>query len=170
MSQPYPPVGPTPDPYERFPLYTPPAYPEPAAPAAVPQSAALVPRAVALPPIPAHPAGLALTDEQPQNPTIAVVAWVMVVLTGFYMLPWAIAATRGKANQWAIFAVNLLLGWTLVGWIIALVKACGAHRPLYPAQPALTTGPLAQPGWYPSPDGRGVRYFDGFRWTAHQQG
>jgi hypothetical protein len=51
----------------------------------------------------------------------------------------------GKHNAGAIFALNLLLGWTLVGWVVALVWAlavdpvqtyawnCGAcHRALCP--------------------------------------
>ncbi len=179
MSQQYPPVEPSPDPFERFPLYTPPADPpvEPVQQPAAASSQALVP----VPPRPVvqasgHPysTGLVATDAQLPSQTVTIVAWVVAVVTGLYMLPWAIAATRGKANQWAIFAGNLLLGWTLVGWIVALVKACGAHRALYPvgAYPALTASaqPLANPGWYPSPDGRGVRYWDGTRWTAHQPG
>ncbi len=173
MSQPYPPVEPSPDPYERFPLYTPPAYPPPAAPPvpAAP-SAALVPAPALYVPAAAFESRLTLTDQQEPNPTVTVVAWVVVLLTGFYMLPWAIAATRGKANQWSIFVGNLLLGWTLIGWIIALVKACGAHRPVHQGPPAIAAGPVqvAQPGWYPSPDGRGVRYFDGTRWTAQRPG
>jgi hypothetical protein len=27
-----------------------------------------------------------------------------------------------------VFIVNLLLGWTLVGWYVALVMACDANR------------------------------------------
>lgn len=44
------------------------------------------------------------------------------------MLPWAVAATRGKSNATAVALINLLLGWTLIGWIVALVMACGAHQ------------------------------------------
>lgn len=173
MSQPHPPFEPSPDPYQPFPLYSPPADPPPRpTPAAAPTSAAMVPGAP--PPLPARAfaSWQVLTDERPPNTVVTVVAWVVTVLTGLYMLPWAIAATRGKANQWGVFAGNLLLGWTVVGWIVALVLACTAHRPLYPASPMVTVGPVmvAQPGWYPSPDDRGMRYFDGLRWTAHQQG
>jgi hypothetical protein len=59
-----------------------------------------------------------------------VVAWVLAVLTGFYLLPWAVAATRGRRNVAAVALVDLLLGWTLVGWVVALVMACGADRPV----------------------------------------
>ena len=59
-----------------------------------------------------------------------VIAWVLAVLTGFYLLPWAVAATRGRRNVAAVALVDLLLGWTLVGWVVALVMACGADRPV----------------------------------------
>lgn len=56
------------------------------------------------------------------------IAWVIAVCTFGYMLPWAIAATRGKSNTGAIGWLNLLLGWTFVGWVIALVMAFSAHQ------------------------------------------
>lgn len=51
------------------------------------------------------------------------VAWVLAILTLGYMLPWAVAVSRGRPNAGAIGVVNLLTGWTLVGWIAALVMA-----------------------------------------------
>jgi hypothetical protein len=44
------------------------------------------------------------------------------------MLPWAVAATRGKSNALAIGLLNFLLGWTFIGWLAALVMACGSHQ------------------------------------------
>jgi len=58
------------------------------------------------------------------SPVIIVVAWIAAVLTAGYLLPWAIAATRSMPNHGAIFVLNLLLGWTIIGWIVALVMAC----------------------------------------------
>ena len=43
-----------------------------------------------------------------------------------YFLPTIIA--RDKADLTAIFLVNLLLGWTIIGWFIALIWACAAER------------------------------------------
>ena len=40
-----------------------------------------------------------------------------------YFLPWLIALARRKANKRAIFVLNLLLGWTVVGWVVALTWA-----------------------------------------------
>ncbi len=68
-----------------------------------------------------------LTDQRDRT-TEAVIAWILTVLTLAYFLPWAIAATRGKSNAGMIGLVNFLLGWTLIGWIVALVMACGAHQ------------------------------------------
>ncbi len=61
------------------------------------------------------------------KPVQALTAWIIAIITLGYMLPWAIAATRGKSNSGAIGWLNLLLGWSVIGWIIALVMACGAH-------------------------------------------
>jgi len=68
-----------------------------------------------------------ITDQRDRS-TEAVIAWILTVLTLAYFLPWAIAATRGKSNSGMIGLLNFLLGWTLIGWIIALVMACGAHQ------------------------------------------
>lgn len=43
-----------------------------------------------------------------------------------YFLPCIIADKRGHPNIMAIFALNLLLGWTFVGWVVALVWASTA--------------------------------------------
>ncbi|MGD7705032.1 superinfection immunity protein [Microlunatus sp. Y2014] len=56
--------------------------------------------------------------------THIAIAWILAVLTGFGLLPWAIAATRHKENTTTIALINVFLGWTGVGWIIALVMAC----------------------------------------------
>ena len=41
-----------------------------------------------------------------------------------YLLPTIVAVARGKKNILGIVLVNILLGWTFVGWIVALVWAC----------------------------------------------
>lgn len=42
-----------------------------------------------------------------------------VVLVGF--LPSIIAFARRHHNRIAILVLNVLLGWTLIGWVLALV-------------------------------------------------
>jgi len=46
-----------------------------------------------------------------------------------YCLPAAFAVLRRHHNAGAIAALNLLLGWTLLGWIAALVWSLTAVQP-----------------------------------------
>ncbi|WP_255532745.1 MULTISPECIES: superinfection immunity protein [unclassified Polynucleobacter] len=48
---------------------------------------------------------------------------LLTLLSLFYFLPFAIAFNKKRANSGAIFALNLFLGWSLVGWVVALVWA-----------------------------------------------
>lgn len=41
-----------------------------------------------------------------------------------YILPSIIASQKDKKNKDAITILNLLIGWTVIGWIISLVWAC----------------------------------------------
>lgn len=47
-----------------------------------------------------------------------------------YFLPSIIAVARSKRDTTAIFVLNLLLGWTAIGWVIALVWALKTDVPL----------------------------------------
>src|SRR5690606_3765957 len=109
---------------------------------------------------------LPIAPHQNSGAHIAI-SWVITVFSMFYMLPWAIAATRHKQNTGTIALLNLLLGWTGVGWIITLVMACLADPVRYVAAPHRSTayqgtpmaalppghayGPYGQPTYGPSP-------------------
>jgi hypothetical protein len=45
------------------------------------------------------------------------------ILTLLYWLPTIVAITRKHANLGPVIVVNLFLGWTFVGWIVALAMA-----------------------------------------------
>ena len=50
--------------------------------------------------------------------------FAILVMFGIYMLPTLIALFRRKAEGGvSILQVNVLLGWTVVGWILCLVWA-----------------------------------------------
>lgn len=59
--------------------------------------------------------------------SLGAIAWVVAVFSFGYMLPWAIAVSRGNANSWGVFFVTLLTGWTIIGWIAGLVMAFQRH-------------------------------------------
>ena len=88
------------------------------------------------------PPGAALTPTVARgNGAIVVVAWLLTVLTVGYMLPWAVAVTRRSSNSTSVALVCLFLGWTVIGWIVALVMACtgssvatGVREPFAPGR------------------------------------
>ena len=54
---------------------------------------------------------------------VAVLMAALLVATVIYMLPALLAWSMGCPRRVAITLVNLLLGWTIIGWIVALVWA-----------------------------------------------
>jgi hypothetical protein len=52
------------------------------------------------------------------------------LLVGFciYFLPTIVAMARGKTNLTGILIVNLLFGWSVIGWIVALIWAVSTER------------------------------------------
>ena len=53
---------------------------------------------------------------------------VVLLLALAHFLPTIIALARSHHNGFAIFLTNLLLGWTVVGWVVALIWACTASE------------------------------------------
>jgi hypothetical protein len=51
-------------------------------------------------------------------------AAVLIVVTLLYFLPTIIALSRGHLSALAIFLLNLFLGWTVIGWLIAFIWSC----------------------------------------------
>ena len=55
---------------------------------------------------------------------------IVLVLVGIaaYFLPATIGLIRDHDQKWAILTLNLLLGWTGIGWIVALIWAVTKGR------------------------------------------
>lgn len=58
--------------------------------------------------------------------TAAVTAMIALMI---YFLPAAIAKSKHRENVSAIFALNLILGWTVIGWIAAFIWALTEGKP-----------------------------------------
>ncbi len=52
-----------------------------------------------------------------------VIIWIMI-----YLLPSINAVLRKHHQAGAILVINLFLGWTFLGWVIALAMSCGAVK------------------------------------------
>ena len=75
-----------------------------------------------------------------------------------YFLPTLIGLR--KRNAGAIFALNLLLGWTIVGWVIALVWALTKED--VPSAVLVQTVPQVAQGWSCAVCRTPIRPGDGF--------
>ncbi len=53
----------------------------------------------------------------------------LIVLV-LYFLPSAVAVARKVTHQGSVVVINLFLGWTFIGWVVALAMACRTSRVL----------------------------------------
>ncbi|MBN1856556.1 MAG: superinfection immunity protein [Dehalococcoidia bacterium] len=59
---------------------------------------------------------------------IGIIWLVVVCLVLIYFLPGIVAIMRHKQNRVSICILNLLAGWTAIGWVAALVWAFSVDR------------------------------------------
>lgn len=65
--------------------------------------------------------------------------FVIAVVAAIYFLPAIVAGSRDHRSAGAIFVLNLLLGWTVLGWIVSLVWSCTGDVAVASAAPAVQT-------------------------------
>jgi hypothetical protein len=94
---------------------------------------------------------------------------IAAILICLYFLPLIVAGARHVPNVGSVAVINIFLGWTFIGWVVALAMAMRSTAVstavhVYGA-PATPTAPA---GWYPDPYGQAAqRYFDGQQWTSY---
>jgi hypothetical protein len=74
----------------------------------------------------------------------------LVLCMAVYFLPSIVAIQKQKHNTAAIMAVNILLGWSVIGWIVALVWAL-AESPSPAGYQTNTPYPSPSPSSYTPP-------------------
>lgn len=66
---------------------------------------------------------LAATTSSAGQTALGLLVWLAFAL--LYFIPAIVAiARRGQANTGSVIVVNFFLGWTVIGWIVALAMAC----------------------------------------------
>lgn len=70
----------------------------------------------------------------------AMIFWLFVVVF-VYFIPSMAAGNKKRST--AVFVLNLFLGWTFVGWVVALVWAVSPEQK--PEAPAGNYGPSGEP-------------------------
>jgi T4 superinfection immunity protein len=50
----------------------------------------------------------------------------VVLAALLYFVPSLVALARAVPDRGMVVVLNVFLGWTFLGWVVALAKACGA--------------------------------------------
>jgi hypothetical protein len=53
---------------------------------------------------------------------------ILFVMFFMYFMPTISAYTRGVPNKGSVFVINLFLGWTFIGWVVAMGMAARDPR------------------------------------------
>jgi hypothetical protein len=86
--------------------------------------------------------------------TFAVVCLMIAGSAALYLLPVLIGVARRVTDIGALATINILLGWTLIGWVLALAMALRSAPPAASAvqvvqnfPPAYLPAQLSGAGW-----------------------
>jgi hypothetical protein len=88
--------------------------------------------------------------------TVDVICLLVAGSAALYLLPALIGFARHIPDTGTLLTVNILLGWTLVGWAAALAMALRSVRPAPPAVQVVQNfqlpapyppGPMPSAGW-----------------------
>ena len=74
--------------------------------------------------------------EPATNDTATGFAYLLIILA-FYMIPTIIAVIRKVPNIGSVVVINLLLGWTFIGWVVALAMSVRSVPPPTYAPPGV---------------------------------
>lgn len=74
---------------------------------------------------------------------------LLAMAAGVYLLPVLVGWGRHVPDIGSVAVINILLGWTLLGWVVALALAM---RSVSPTSPAIHNPPRTPP--WPGPPGR----------------
>jgi hypothetical protein len=78
--------------------------------------------------------------------TVSVITMMIAGSAALYLLPVLIGLARHLPDIGSLAVINILLGWTLVGWAAALAMAL---RTVHPAPPAVIVQNLPPPQPWP---------------------
>jgi hypothetical protein len=74
--------------------------------------------------------------------TSPVLSGITIAVVEIYLLPLLLAWLRSVPDLRLIALINILLGWTVAGWVVAMALALRSAEP---------PGPATRPGQHPPP-------------------
>jgi hypothetical protein len=91
---------------------------------------------------------LAATDTTSGGGGAAVI--LVFILIGLYFVPTIVAVIRKVPNLGSVIVINLFLGWSVIGWVVALAMAARS-TPAAPQQVIVNQAPAYTPPPPPAP-------------------
>lgn len=85
--------------------------------------------------------------------TLALLAALAAGSAAAYLMPLLVGVLRRVPDLGPLAVVNVLLGWTLVGWVAALAMALRSPRPDGPQIQVVQNFPVPGPGPLAGPPG-----------------
>lgn len=77
--------------------------------------------------------------------TVVVIGSMVIASVAVYLLPVLIGGARRVPDIGAVAVINVLLGWTLVGWVVALAMALRSASPAGPVVQVVHNPPRPAP-------------------------
>jgi Superinfection immunity protein len=77
--------------------------------------------------------------------TVTVLSSLAVASVALYLLPVLIGLARHVPDIGAVAVIDILLGWTLIGWVVALAMALRSVNPTGPVVQLVQHLPLPPP-------------------------
>ena len=77
--------------------------------------------------------------------TVVVIGSMVIASVAVYLLPVLIGGARHVPDIGAVAVINVLLGWTLVGWVVALAMALRSVSPAGPVVQIVQNPPPPAP-------------------------
>jgi hypothetical protein len=63
-------------------------------------------------------------DKYIENQNAKTISIALIIYLIVYFIPTLVARLRHHNNKLAIIVLNILAGWTAIGWLVALVWSC----------------------------------------------
>src|SRR6266568_1025883 len=83
-----------------------------------------------------------------------VVTELVAMSAAMYVLPVIIGCIRRVPDIGSVAVINILLGWTLVGWVVALALSLRSAASVHPVVQVVQNVPPGRPAAAPGPPGR----------------
>lgn len=66
----------------------------------------------------------------------------LIIIIALYFIPTIVAFSRKVTNVGSVFVINFFLGWSIIGWVVALAMSVKSKTP----QVVVVTSPTPLPG------------------------